>query len=134
MRSSNTGISGVMYYLLSEEKAWTPMTHYVQHFLRSGDYVQTEFTCTAREGASCRMVCQTCSDECREACECGSFNEDGDERTPEMVDYGECMQILWLTQDAPEECFNGDEQPVRGPEPQAITLEWNGDNYDWDYE
>ena len=105
--------------------------HFVQHFLQPGDYVRTEFTCTAPEGAPCRMVCQLCEGECREACECECLDEP---RTPDIVDYGECTQIIWLTEDyAPEERYNGEKQPVRGPKPQAITLEWNGDNYYWNY-
>lgn len=109
--------------------------HFVQHFLRSGDYVQTEFTCTAGEGANCRMVCKTCHDECRERCECGNstFGIEREDRLPNLVDYGECGQIIWLNEDAPEEMYKGSRKPVRGPEPQAIILEWDGGSYGWDY-
>jgi hypothetical protein len=104
--------------------------HFVQHFLRDGDYVQTQFSCTAPEGAKCRTACKTCYDEHREVCECETLD---DERTPNLVDFGYCLQIIWLSEDAPEERYNGERQPVRGPDPQPITLEWEGDYYLWDY-
>lgn len=107
--------------------------HFVQHFLQPGDYVRTKFTCTAPVGAPCRVACELCEGECREVCQCECLNEP---RTPKMVDYGECLQLLWLTENAPEECFTGEEQPVRGPDPQPIVLKYNGydgDNYGWDY-
>jgi hypothetical protein len=104
--------------------------HFVQHFLRPGDYVQTEFTCTAPVGAQCRMHCITCYAEEREVCEC-EYRDPS--RTPNLQDYGSCIVIPWLAEDAPEESYNGDSQPVRGPEPQPILEEWTGDNYQWDY-
>lgn len=109
--------------------------HFVQHFLRSGDYVSTEFSCTAPEGASCRMACQTCMNEQRERCECGfsTFNVECEDRLPDMRDQGCCIQLPWLTEDAPEECYDGARQPVRGPDPQPINLKWTGDYYTWDY-
>jgi hypothetical protein len=105
--------------------------HFVQHFLRPGDYVQTEFTCTAPVGAKCRMVCKTCSDEQREACECDPLGDLN--RTPNMQDYGSCLVLDWLANDAPEESYNGDSQPVRGPEPQPILENWTGNDYGWNY-
>lgn len=102
--------------------------HFVQHFLRDSDSVQTEFSCTAPEGAPCRMFCKTCMDEQLEACQC----EYDDFRTPNMVDMGSCNYLNWL-EDAPEEVYNGNRQPVRGPDPQPITLEWTGDYFCWDY-
>ena len=111
-----------------------PDYHFVQHFLRPGNYVQTEFTCTAPEGAKCRTNCWTCYEEQREVCECISFNEDGHEREPDMRDFGYCLEMVWLTEsDALEEMYNGERTPVRGPDPQPIQLEWTGDDYAWDY-
>ena len=100
--------------------------HYVRHLIRSGDHVRTEYECRAPEGAACRLACDSCIRAQYEQCECGS--RDG------WTDQGQCMQMPWLTEDAPEECYDGDEQPVRGPGWQAIILEWNGDNYSWHYE
>lgn len=102
--------------------------HFVQHFLRPGDYVQTVFTCTAPEDASCRMACRKCSDQQREACVCASLDD-----IPDMQDYGECLIVLWLNADAPEECYNDERKPVRGPEPQPITVDWDRDDYGWNY-
>lgn len=102
--------------------------HFVQHFLRPGDYVQTKFTCTAPEGAKCREACRKCSDQQREACVCASLDEQ-----PDLQDFGECFVVLWLSQDAPEECFTGEHQAVKGPEPQPIEYEWDGDCFSWDY-
>lgn len=102
--------------------------HFVQHFLREGDYVQTEFTCAAPEGATCRMACRKCSDQQYEACVCNSLDD-----IPDLQDFGSCLIVHWLTEDAPEESYNGDREPVRGPEPQPIIEEFNGDNYGWVY-
>ena len=105
--------------------------HFVQHFIRPGDYVQTVFTCTAPEGAKCRMICKRCSDQQHEACVCASWGELG--REPDLQDFGECLVVLWLNQDAPEESYIGERQPIRGPEPQPFVEEWNGDDYGWEY-
>jgi len=99
------------------------MTHYVRHLLRPGDYVSTEFKCDAPKGARCRMACKYCIG--REMCICGE---------PDLQDMGECLVLLWFTEDAPEECFSGkDGEPVRGPDWQPITPEWHGGGYEWDY-
>ena len=99
------------------------MSHYVRHLLRPGDYVCTEFKCDAPQGALCRMVCKRCTGE--EACVCGE---------PDLQDTGECLVLLWFTEDAPEECYNGEDgEPVRGPDWQPIMPEWTGDSYEWDY-
>jgi hypothetical protein len=108
--------------------------HFVQHLLRPGDYVQTKFTCTAPEGAACRVACKTCADEERERCECSWLRlseEFG--RVPNMQDFGYCLQTVWLSEDAPEEMYAGDRQPVRGPEPQPINVQWIDDCYGWEY-
>lgn len=105
--------------------------HYVRHLLRPGDYARTEFQCRAPEQAPCRVWCKTCSDEQREQCEC-EWQEPP--REPNLVDHGVCNIVTWLSEDAPEECYNGEEAPVRGPDWQPIVPEWSGDNWDWDYE
>jgi ferredoxin-thioredoxin reductase catalytic subunit len=103
------------------------MNHFVRHML-DRDTVHTEFQCTAPEGAPCRTACKTCWNEQREACMCESL-----EREPDMGDVGHCHILVWLQEDAPDECFNGEYQPVRGPSWQPITPEWTGDHYEWDY-
>lgn len=102
--------------------------HYVRHILRSGDGVHTEYECRAEFGSRCRMCCDRCNRMQREQCECESRDS-----TPDLQDQGECLIVVWLTQDAPEEQFNGEDQPVRGPDWQPIVPEWNGDTYEWDY-
>jgi hypothetical protein len=117
--------------------------HYVRHLLRPGDYVRTEFQCRAPETAPCRTMCRRCIiDEQREQCDCdyvtekGDWDESDDEkigREPALEHGRPCNILAWLENDAPEECYNGEEAPVRGPGWQPIIPEWNGDNYDWDY-
>lgn len=94
-------------------------------------HVHTEFTCTAPVGAQCRMHCKTCYDEQLEACQCSIWG--GGSRMPNMQDFGSCLAITWLSNDAPEECYEGTREPVRGPEPQPITVLWNSDNCGWEY-
>jgi len=101
--------------------------HYVRHVLRPGDYVKTEFECRASFGARCRLACDQL--ECREQCICESEYDRG----ADLQDQGECLIVAWLKNDAPEECYNGEEVPVRGPDWQPIIPEWNGDTWDWDY-
>jgi hypothetical protein len=108
----------------------TEQYHFVQHFLNPCGYVKTVFTCTAPVGAKCRMHCKTCYGNGLEACGC-EYREPP--REPDMQDFGSCLIVDWLNDDAPEESYNGERTPVRGPEPQAIQEEWNGDNYGWDY-
>jgi hypothetical protein len=102
--------------------------HYVRHILRAGDGVSTEYQCRAEFGARCRMCCDRCNRMQREQCEC-----EFDGSTPDLQDQGECLIIAWLENDAPEESYNGEVAPVRGPDWQPIVPEWNGDNWDWDY-
>lgn len=104
--------------------------HYVRHLLRSGDYVKTEYQCRAEFGAKCRVVCDRCTKNHEEQCVCEYLD---DPLVPDMQDQGECMIVAWLENDAPEEQFNGEETPVRGPDWQPIVPEWNGDNWGWDY-
>lgn len=105
--------------------------HQVRHILRGGDSVCTEYRCVASEGAPCRVACLRCWKAGEEQCRCEAEEPI---RVPEMGDIGSCMVLTWLSEDAPEECFNGEEATeVRGPGWQPITPEWNGDNYEWDY-
>lgn len=105
----------------------TTSDHYVRHVLRPGDYVKTEFECRAPFGSRCRLACDQPS--CREQCICESEHN----RNPDLQDQGECLITAWLKNDAPEECYTGEEMPVRGPDWQPIVPEWNGDTWDWDY-
>lgn len=110
--------------------------HYVRHILRSGDYVQTEFECRATEGGVCRTVCTTCMEEQREQCECSWFSDGNTvERLPTMGDLGTCGWLPWLTEDAPEEMYNGPEnEPVRGPGWQPINILWETHGeVSWEY-
>src|SRR4029077_15637721 len=105
--------------------------HFVRHLLRPGDYVCTEFKCDAPEGTLCRMVCARCQKAQEEQGVC-EYAEPPCE--PDLQDMGRCQILLWFTEDAPEECYNGENgQPVRGPDWQPIVPEWDGDNYLWDY-
>jgi hypothetical protein len=100
--------------------------HFVRHIVRSGDYVRTEFECRAPEGANCREVCKTCMDAGEERCMCGYYD-----REPVLVP-SPCNYLGWF-EDAPEEMYDGTEQPVRGPDWQPITLSWQGDYFVWEY-
>lgn len=101
--------------------------HFVRHVVRNGDHVKTEYQCRASEDAQCRQACARCWNDHEEVCICESRN-----REPDIRDVG-CTIIPWLTEDAPEECYGGEDQPVRGPDWQPIDATWNGDNYEWDY-
>ena len=99
--------------------------HYVRHMLEvQGCGVSTEYECRAEVGSKCRLTCIACERECREGCTCDE---------PDLQDYGRCLIVEWLTEDAPDEQFNGERQPIRGPDWQLIVPEWNGDNWEWDY-
>jgi hypothetical protein len=99
--------------------------------VRPGDYVRTEYQCRAAEEAPCRTVCKTCIvDEAREQCDCEYLDQP---REPILIHGEPCHYVAWFENDAPEECYNGEESPVRGPDWQPITPEWNGDAYEWDY-
>jgi hypothetical protein len=75
------------------------------------------------------MICDTCNRNQEEQCICESEHN----RAPDLQDQGECMIVSWLEMDAPEEQFNGEDTPVRGPDWHPIVPEWNGDTYEWDY-
>lgn len=103
----------------------TEHEHFVRHMVRPGDYVRTEYECRATETAECRTYCQTCMD---------TFDDGpcyhGDEAVP--VHGQPCNHVAWLNGES-EEYYDGDEQPVRGPDWQPITVTWNGDYYVWRY-
>lgn len=102
--------------------------HYVRHMLRPGGDVSTEYQCRADEGATCRVTCRRCYEASEEQCMCGYYD-----REPDEQDIGRCLILDWLTESYPDELFNGEPQPIRGPDWQPIVPEWTGDNYDWDY-
>lgn len=91
--------------------------------------VHTEFQCRAPEGAKCRMACARCWHSSEEGCVCEYADPP---RQPDLADV-ECMIMPWLAEDVPEECYDGEEQAVRGPDWQPIDAVWDGDNYLWDY-
>lgn len=102
--------------------------HFVRHMLQSDGYgVATEFMCKAAFGAFCRLLCDRCNRLQREQCECMS-----EDLSPDMQDQGECLLLVWFEQ-TPDELYNGEPTPVRGPDWQPITPEWNGDTWEWDY-
>lgn len=101
--------------------------HYVSHTLSSGDYVRTKFECRAGDNAPCRTWCDTCEKEQREQCECSGLD-----REPNLIGGHPCSIVVFL-EHAPEEAYDGLDQPVRGPDPQPITATWEGDYYVWDY-
>lgn len=82
------------------------------------DTVYGRLTCTAPEGAPCRLIC-----------------DDGCEEWPcphELVDHGLCNAVEWVgSVGATEESYGGgDERPLRdGP----VTFRWDGDGYLWEY-
>ena len=103
-------------------------SHFVRHIVESGQSVTTEFQCTAAKMAPCRTVCRPCYEAEYDNCECGGMGE--------LKDLGTCCWLPFITEDNPEEHFDGIRQPVCGPSWQPITLIWNpGDEtYYWDYE
>lgn len=80
-----------------------------------GDGITAHVTCTAPDGATCRM---NCPNGCEYACD------------HEKVDMGECGQILWITEDNPIDYYVGPDTAVRDGD---IELIWNGDGMDWKY-
>lgn len=107
--------------------------HQVRHLLNAGDYIKTEFRCTAEEGAFCRMSCERCREH--EMCICEASWTDPPVE-PDMRDQGECLMLLWVKED-PEESFGGGDESgveeIRGPGWQPIDVTWNGDYCEWSY-
>ena len=99
--------------------------HFVRHLLSPGNDVKTEFQCTAKHGAHCRMSCDRCRAE--EQCICA-----GNDLKPDLQDQGECLMILWLREDS-EWTFCGEQTEVRGPGWQPIEVTWDGDCCEWEY-
>ncbi len=92
-------------------------THSVAWFI-DRDAVYGLLTCTAPEGADCRLAC-----------------EDGCESWPcdhVLVDQGVCGAIEWVNSvGSTEEGYGGgDERPLRDG---AVTFRWDGDGYLWEY-
>jgi hypothetical protein len=109
--------------------------HFVRFLISTGDSANVTFKCSAPEDASCRTVCKTCMDECREQCECAYWANDEDEevgREPNIVHGQDCNILNWLNED-PEESYCGPSRPVKGPEWQPISPVWDGDYYTWHY-
>ncbi|QBQ71292.1 hypothetical protein SEA_BLACKBEETLE_2 [Mycobacterium phage Blackbeetle] len=102
--------------------------HFVRHLVRPGDYVRTEFRCTAPVDSRCRVACKFCWERAYEQCCC---SEEG--RVPTLGDAGACNVMPWLDEGPSEELYSGPEQPVRGPGWQQIVVTWNGDYYEWTY-
>ena len=101
--------------------------HSVRHIVRGGDYVRTEFRCTAPPDARCRTFCQRCIDDSEEQCLCGYYDREPVETTGHPCNY-----LAWM-ESAPEESYDGPDTPARGPGWQPVTFEWQGDFYTWRY-
>lgn len=104
--------------------------HFVHHVIADECGVRTKYTCTAPEDAQCRTSCETCYDEMQEQCICEIMDPP---REPNRVGGKPCNILGWLENDAPDECYDGPETAVRGPEPQPIVTSWEGDYYQWRY-
>ena len=85
------------------------------------DYVTTEVTCTAQEGADCRMSCVG-------GCDSWELND----HAHALADQGHCNAVEWFVGFGdPVEFFAGPEgTPVHaGP----VDVRWNGHDWEWDY-
>lgn len=95
-----------------------PSFHKIEWFIEH-EWVGASITCSAPEGADCRMSCP-------EGCEAWPCSH-------ELADAGYCVAKEWFenADEGLEGLFNGDgRQPLRnGP----VTFEWTGDWYVWDY-
>lgn len=102
--------------------------------------MRLEFTCTEQPGADCKI---TCPPDAGDPYRCESFVvERDDDGTPwhvgfesivdggrlhQMVPREECLILEW---DDLEECYRGEDEPLREGE---VVFEWVGDNYIWKY-
>lgn len=101
--------------------------HYVRHLLSAGDTVRTRFECRAAEDGRCRSVCTKCKGFAH-ACQCWPLDE------PDIRTGEPCGMVPFLEEDS-EYCYGGNEdEPVRGPDWQPISLSWGGEGYEWSYE
>lgn len=82
--------------------------------------VDVHWTCSATEGAWCRL---TCPEQCEEWFE---------DHVHALVDAGECVVLPWLENNAAwDETYSGPPQQVRcGP----IFVEWDNPGYRWSYD
>jgi hypothetical protein len=84
------------------------------------------FHCGSPLGSSCRAWCKTCDETC------SLTNEDGTPHEWEVIDH--CRVITYLDAYGADETFLGEQDElVREGKTVAITTEWDGDTYLWDY-
>lgn len=106
-----------------DEEVLVPVAH---HFLavtisREWDRPETALTCTAPEGAACRLCCA--NPGCEEGCYC---------EAPARADQGECLAVLWIENhdDGVLALYDGSRHPLQnGP----VAVRWDGDNWVWRY-
>ena len=85
-------------------------------------WLRAEFTCTADEGAVCRM-------HCPKGCEEWDWDHAGTTGHL-LVDYGRCVKTEWMENGDWQDDYEGDRAPlVCAP----IEFTWHGDHYTWSY-
>lgn len=98
------------------------LPHEVHWTLRAQEGVAPKFTCSAPEGAPCRLTCP-------EGCE--AWTLEGHDH--ELIDGGECMLLPWLdnigTADAIEAYVGEPAPPTDGPVKLEYVEEW----VEWSY-
>ena len=91
--------------------------HTVKVVIDEHGEIQWTFTCTAPEGARCRLTCP-------EGCE--QFNYDAHEHP--FVDYGECVHKEWFDNAGAEATYEGGGFTLCE---WVIDGGWDGDSWTW---
>lgn len=104
------------------ETTVVPNPHRIDIELAAGGDVRPTVSCSAPEGAPCRLHCGICEDY---------WNDD--HNAHEMVDQGYCLGTEGWFDDPSQilEMYDGDAEPIHsGP----IRLTFDGDGVTWSYD
>jgi hypothetical protein len=85
-----------------------------------GDWITGKLTCSAHEGAACRLVCE-------QGCETWPCTGDGHK----LVDNGSCNAAEWINETGPEEAHGGDSPATLHDGP--VDVWWSGTSWRWAY-
>lgn len=110
------------------------MPHYVKPTISDWG-VRLAFSCDEPADAMCRITCPPefgCETFVAEKIDgvwhhVEVYDDDGEEAPHKMIPAPSCIILDW---DALEECYIGEEEPLREGK---ITFSWSGDYYEWRY-